>query len=105
MDVTSAKVRILLIRPWFDALAPIRAVLRDAGFTARITRVDLETALDVALSRGQFDVVVFDPTTKLSLDVVEMRIRTHGAGTPIITLGALGELIPALTAALIARIN
>src|SRR5688572_12283 len=106
MDAASAKVRILLIRPWTESLAPIRDVLRDAKFTARISRVDIEPALNAALSRGAFDVIVFDPATKdLSLDIVEGRLRLHGRLTPIITLTSIDELVPAIRAALLARLN
>lgn len=106
MAATIGPVRILLIRPWTEPLAPLRAALRDADITARIARVDIEPALDAALSRGGYDVIVFDPSTKdLTLDIIESRLREHRRMTPIVTLTGLERLAAAIKAALISRLN
>lgn len=81
------KVRILLIRPWTEPFAPFRAALRAVGIHARIARVDIEPALNAALGRGSYDVVVFDPGTPgVSRDVVEARLRDHARVIPIVVV-------------------
>jgi DNA-binding response OmpR family regulator len=106
MDVTATPVRILVIRSWIEPLAPIRAAMREAAIDAHITRVDIEPALNAALSRSRFDIVLFDPSTPdLSLDIVEARLRDHRVIAPIVTLSSLDKLADALQAGLLSRLN
>jgi len=106
MVLTSDKVRILLIRPWTEPLAPFRAALRDAGIETRITRVDIEPALNAALSRGRFDVVVFDPkTSDISRELLEVRLRENPQRTPVVVFKTLDVAIEQLKHALAARLN
>ena len=106
MAAWSEKVRILLIRPWTEPLAPLRAVLRDAGIPAQIFRVDIEPALNAALHRGGFDVVIFDPKMPgISREAVETRLREHRSSVPIITLDELDAIPSALEQVLAKRMN
>jgi DNA-binding NtrC family response regulator len=94
-------LRVLLIRAWIHRLEPLRAALRDAGLDVHITRVDLEPALEAALTRGAYDVVIHDASvTGLHRDLVEARLRDHRHATPIVALGALDALATAVVQAL-----
>lgn len=98
MPVSTEPVRILLVRPWTKPLASVRDALRDAGMTARISRVDIEPALNAALSRRSvFDVIIYDPTTTgISREMIEARLREHRRLIPIVTIGRLDELAAAI---------
>jgi hypothetical protein len=102
MAATTSQVRILLIRPWIRPLAPIRAALRDAALDARILRVDLEPALNAALARGGFDIIVFDPLTKeLPRPVVQARLTPDLEPVVLANDGLAAQI----AAALISRLN
>src|SRR5687768_2055120 len=106
MDARGTTVRILLIRRWTESVAPIREALDAAGVAARITRVDIEPALNAALCRTEFDVVIFDPATEnLSVEVIEARLREHRRISPIVTLNAAKPLAEALQHALRVLMN
>jgi hypothetical protein len=97
MDASSAKVRILLIRPWTKPLAPLRAALHEAGITARISRVDIEPALNAALGRDDIDIILFDPTTTgVTREVLDARLLQHRRVIPIVTLNAVDDLARAI---------
>jgi hypothetical protein len=97
-------VQVLLIRPWIHSLAPLRASLRRAGFEARFTRVDIEPALDAALSRGGYEVAVVDPATPgLSHSTIERCLRDHRADFPVIVLEDVETLGEHVKAALASR--
>jgi hypothetical protein len=105
-DATNTRIRILLVRPWTQPIAPIRTALRDGGIDAHISRVDIEPALDAALSRRPYDVIVFDPSSQeLTLDVVHTRAREHGHVTPIIVLGSIEQLASLIKHTLLANLN
>lgn len=104
-DVTNA-IRILLIRPWTAPLAPLRIALDQAAMTARFHRVDIEPALNAALHRGGFDVVVLDPaTTGISIEIVEACMKANRRSVPIVTLSDPSTLADAIRDALRARMN
>ena len=95
-----------MIRPWTEPLTEVRAALRAAGITARISRVDIEPALNAALSRGDFDVVVYDARTKdLSKDTLLARLREYGRVAPVVDLASAQTLPDAIWTALKARLN
>lgn len=86
--------RILLVRPWTEPLAPLRAALRQADLDARIVRVDIEPALNAALKRGStFDLIVFDPATRgITRELIDARLVEHRRCIPVVTLKRLGDL-------------
>jgi hypothetical protein len=99
-DVSSPppRVRILCIRPWTASLAPLRAVLRDAGIAAVITRIDIEPALEAALARGaRFDVIVHDPSTPgMPRELVDARLREHRLTLPVVPFHTLDAVVAAI---------
>ena len=106
MATPSTKVRILLIRPWTEPLAPIRQALDTTGLDVRIIRVDLEPALDGALARGNYDLVLLDPATKdITLEIVEARLRDHRRLAPIVVLPPIDELVATIRDVLARRWN
>jgi DNA-binding NtrC family response regulator len=99
-----SSIKILLVRPWIHPLAPLREALRTAGVAARFTRVDIEPALNAALARGGFDVVVLDPTIPgMSPLVIEARMREHHVDIPIVELGDIATLVARIKQAIVAR--
>lgn len=99
-------IRILLIRPWTEPLAPLRTALDQASIAARFHRVDIEPALNAALDRGGYDVVVLDPRTPaISLEVVEACMKANRRSFPIVTLGDPSTLGDAIRDALRAQLN
>jgi hypothetical protein len=106
MAAPSDSIRILLIRAWTEPLAPFRDALRNAGIAARIARVDIEPALNAALSRGAFDVVVIDPNTPgLARGVVEARLREHRTACPIVVFESLQTAVAGIRRVLANRSN
>ena len=105
MTGTSDKARILLIRPWTAPLAPIRTALRDAGIEARISRVDIEPALNAALQRTRFDVVIYDPATPgITRETLDARMREHRRFAAVIVL-ELESVADMVRRALAERLN
>jgi hypothetical protein len=106
MAAASEKVRILLIRPWTEPLGALRDALRAAQISARISRVDIEPALNAALSRTPFDLVVLDPQTRgITLELVEERMREHRRFVPIVMFDAIDATVVAIQRALRYRFN
>lgn len=104
-DVKHA-IRILLIRPWTEPLAPLRIALERAAIAARFHRVDIEPALNAALYRGGYDLVVLDPRTPaISLELVEACMKANRRSVPIVTLGDPSTLGDAIRNALRAQLN
>lgn len=106
MAAATTKARVLVIMPWTKSLATIRTALNDAGCSSRIMRVDIEPALNAALSRGNFDLILLDPAThEVPLDVVEARLREHRRCIPIVNLESTENLVDAIKEALLAHLN
>jgi precorrin-6B methylase 1 len=105
MTPSSATPRILVIRAWTEPVAQLRAALRDAGVTVRITRVDIEPALNAALARSSYDVVIFDPRCSIPRDIVEARLREHGRTATIVVMEELGVTVTNIVHTLTARFN
>jgi hypothetical protein len=99
-------VAILVVRPWSDSLDRIRSVLRAAGFEPTFHQVDFEPALHAALTRGGYDVVVYDPaSTGLSRAAVQACIDTLRPGTPLVVIRDPRDLGRQIAAVLEARRN
>lgn len=106
MAAESEKVRILLIRAWTEPLAGFRAALAASGIEARISRVDIEPALNAALSRTSFDLIVLDPRTPgITRDLVEARLRDHRRLVQIVMFDEIDVMIGAIQRALKQRYN
>lgn len=106
MRETKDAIRILLIRPWTEPLAPIRAALEEAGVTARFHRVDIEPALDAAIHRGGYTVIVFDPCTRgITREMIESRLKESRRTIPIVTLGDARTLADDIQQALRSHAN
>ena len=79
--------RVLLVRPWVKGIDPLVASLRSAGIEPAITQIDREPALNAALARDRFDVVIFDPDPiGPSRATVEACLRANGRELPIVEL-------------------
>lgn len=106
MSVVPTVVRILVIRPWTIAETPLRAALQRAGMAVEITRVDIEPAVNAALSRRGFDVIVLDPKTPtVSREDVEDCLRAQRLWIPIVELRAVESLADDIQHALGNRLN
>jgi len=106
MAASSEKVRILLVRPWTEPLVAFRAALVASGIEARISRVDIEPALNAALSRTSFDLIVLDPRTPgITRDLVEARLRDHRRLVQIVMFDDTDVTIGAIQRALKQRYN
>jgi hypothetical protein len=106
MAAAMEKVRILLVRPWIEPLSAFRDALRAAEIHARISRVDIEPALNAALSRISYDLIVLDPRTPgITRDLVEDRLRENRRLVQIVMFDELGVTIAAIQRALRQRFN
>jgi DNA-binding response OmpR family regulator len=95
------KLDIILVRLWTLDSERIRASLRAAGLSARITRVDFSASLHAALTRSRFDAAIYDPSTpRLSLATVGSILREHRQQIPIVILGREDEVGSQLAIAL-----
>jgi CheY-like chemotaxis protein len=98
------ELRVLVVRPWTESLAELRAALESSGHDVHIVRVDFEPALNAALAREAFDATIFDPATPgMSRALVETSLRDHGCRCPVIELTA--EVADALRRAFVERWN
>jgi len=99
-------IRILLIRPWTEPLAPLRAALEVDDLDVRFHRVDIEPALDAALDRGRYTVVVFDPRTPgITRETLESRMKANRRAIPIVTLRDVRTLAEDIRQALRSHVN
>jgi hypothetical protein len=106
MSEVSTVVRILVIRAWTIAETPLRAALRRAGMAVEITRVDIEPAVNAALLRRSFDVIVLDPKTPtVTREDVEACLRAQRLWIPIVELRAVESLTDDIQSALANRLN
>ena len=105
MAPSTATPRILVIRAWTEPLARFREALREAGIAVRITRVDIEPALNAALARNAYDVVVWDPESTISRDLVEARLREHGRTASLVVLQEVAVTVTNIVHTLTARFN
>jgi DNA-binding NtrC family response regulator len=106
MSAVPEKVRILLIRPWTEPLRAFRDALRAAEIQARISRVDIEPALNAALSRSSYDLIVLDPRTPgITRELLDERLREHRRIVQVVMFGALDVTIAAIERALRLRFN
>lgn len=106
MSGLALPVEILVVRPWPDSLDPIRSALFAAGFSPTFHLVDIEPALHAALTRGGFDIVIYDPaTTGVSRATVQACIDMLRPGTPLVVLRDLADLGSQLAAVLETRRN
>ncbi len=106
MDAASEKVRILLIRPWTEPLSAFRDALTASGIRARIWRVDIEPALNAALSRTSYDLVILDPRTPgITREVVEATLREHRRIVQIVIYDGLEATVVAVEHAVRNRFN
>jgi DNA-binding NtrC family response regulator len=79
-------LRILVVRTWTEPLASLRALFRAAGYKARLYLVDIEPALNAALERSTFHIVLYDPNTPgVSRDILDARMREHRSSIPVVT--------------------
>jgi hypothetical protein len=106
MSAQPTLVRILVIRAWTIAETPLRAALLRAGLAVEITRVDIEPAVNAALMRRTFDVIVLDPKTPtVSREEVEDCLRAQRLWIPIVELREVERLANDLQRALANRLN
>lgn len=101
MAAARTRLRILLVRPWTEPLAPLRAELRGAGIDATLVRIDFEPALNAAILRDHFDAVIYDPLTSgITRELVQARLREHRRAAPVVVLESLSTIAGALERAL-----
>jgi DNA-binding NtrC family response regulator len=106
MTTPNTKIRILLVRPWTESLAPLRAELRAAGFDAQLVRIDFEPALNAALMRDRFDVIIYDPTTRgITRELIETRLRENRRAVPVVVLDSVSTIARAIERALAEQRN
>lgn len=99
-------VRILVIRPWTVSETPLRAALQRAGMAVEITRVDIEPAVNAALMRRSYDVIVLDPATPtVTREDVEACLRAQQLRIPVVELRAVESLADDLQQAFANRLN
>ena len=76
------------------------------GIEARIVRVDIEPALNAALDRGRFDVVVFDPRTpNLARMIIDARLREHRYSPPVVVFESITDTVESIKRALAEHLN
>lgn len=98
-------IRILVVRSWTE-LGPLRAALRELGCPFHLTVADIEPALNAALARATFDVIVFDATTPaIARDTLAARMRDHSRDIPIVEITRLDALPAQILRCLASRKN
>jgi CheY-like chemotaxis protein len=98
------EMRVLVIQFWIRDIRVIRSALEVAGITAQITRVDIEPALHAALSWGEYDLAIYDPSTPtISRTAVDDCLRVHGRDIPLVLAEDGAPLVDRIQCALAAR--
>jgi len=106
MSAETTLVRILVIRAWTIAETPLRAALLRAGMAVEITRVDIEPAVNAALMRRTFDVIVLDPNMPtVTRQDVDDCLRAQRLWIPIVELREVERLADDIQHALANRLN
>jgi len=99
-------LHILLIQSWTSDVRAFEETLRAAGIEAAITRVDFRAALEAALARQRFDLVVLDPSTSdLPRVAIEECLQRAGHEVSIILLEDMATLGERVLRALAPRLN
>ncbi|MEO8550940.1 MAG: hypothetical protein ABI678_13235 [Kofleriaceae bacterium] len=93
MPLDRDPVRILVVRAWTEPVTALRDALRAAGVRARLTRVDAEAALEVALARAPFDYILVDPASQIAHEVIEARMRVHDRSAPVLSFSAVDAIV------------
>ena len=89
----TTKLAILVVQFWLHDIKPIRAALEGAGLAVTLTRVDIEPALNAALTWGHYDLVIYDPsTTTISRTAVEDSLRACRRDPPLLVADDLACL-------------
>jgi len=102
--VATGEIDVLLIRSWTLDLGPVVASFAAAGLGATFTRVDIEPALNAALTRRAYDVAVYDPRgIGLSRAIVEQTLRAHHSTTPLLEIEDVATIGDAVARTLHAR--
>src|SRR6185503_11187762 len=97
----SPKMRVLVIQFWVHDSRPIRDALAAAGIDADLVRVDIEPAVNAALSWGRYAAVIYDPeTTSVSRAAVEQCMRANQCAVPLVVADDLSTLGARVLAAL-----
>ena len=95
-----------MIRPWTTPIAPLRDALHGAGLDVTLVRVDIEPALNAALMRSNFDVIVLDRATPgITCEVVETCLRARNRWIPIVELITLETVADEIRHALATSLN
>ena len=94
-----------MVRTWTQ-VAPLRRALHDLGYGGDITAVDIEPALNAALARSTFDLVLYDPSTPaIGRETLAARMREHRRDVPVIAITTLDALEHQIAAALALHMN
>jgi CheY-like chemotaxis protein len=105
MPTPASTIRILVVRTWTAVLA-LRGALRTFGDRVHLTVVDIEPALNAALARTTFDLVLYDPSTPaITRDTLAARLREHRRDIPVIEITTLESLECRISEALALRMN
>ena len=89
----SPKMRVLVIQFWVHDSRPIRDALAACDIDADLVRVDIEPAVNAALSWGRYGLVIYDPTTtSVSLAAVEQCMRANQCAAPLVVADDLSTL-------------
>ena len=93
MATPSRPLRILWIRSWVQPTHGLRDALCDAGYRAILTRVDIEPALEAAITRKDFELAIVDGDAGIARELVEKRFREHRVFAPVIDHDAPTTLV------------
>lgn len=89
----SLKMRVLVVQFWVHDSRPVRDALAAADIDADLVRVDIEPAVNAALSWGRYAAILYDPaTTTVSLAAVEQCMRANQCAAPLVVADDLSTL-------------
>jgi len=86
-------LRILWVHSWVQPTQGVRDALSDAGYRAILTRVDIEPALQAAITRRDFELAIVDGSAGIARALVEARFREHHIFAPVIDHDAPATLV------------
>jgi hypothetical protein len=87
--------QVLVVRPWQKAIDPVLETLQRAGIDATHELVDTKAALQAAIDRGEWDIVLYDPeaSTEVPLELVYQ----HAPAAAVVTLTSREDAVAELS--------
>jgi DNA-binding NarL/FixJ family response regulator len=77
--------RVLLVRAWQENAEPVLDAIRHVGIDPSYEIVDTEPALHAALTREDWDVIIYDPAMKSAVPIEKVYQQAPATAVVLLT--------------------